>query len=125
MRCGRNKLNDFVKQHDLEKYYANNPIVSKYLTQPSKKQCKKKKVCTILAISGLAIVGCCVAYYFLKSREDFYGDDFFFDEDEDLFFDDEDFDDLEETLDEIDELEEDLVALEEDFEEDFEENLES
>ncbi len=97
MNCPKRKIAEFIGNHDLEKYYENNALVNKYLPQTVKKK-KNKKVKLFILVTGLLAAVAGVAYFLLKDREDFYGDDFF--DDDDLFFDDEDFDLYEEDLEE-------------------------
>ncbi len=104
MKCPTRKLAEFVASHDLEKYYENNALVNKYLPQTKAKK-KKKKLTIALIVVGIVAACAGIAYFLFKDREDFYGDDFFFDDDEDLFYDDEDYDLYE------DELEEDFEEI--------------
>ncbi len=99
MRFTTRKLAELASNYDLEKYYENNPLVNKYLPQTKAKK-KKNKLKVFLLIAGVVAACAGIAFYLLKDREDFYGDDFFFDDDEDLFFDDEDYDFYEEDLEE-------------------------
>ncbi len=88
MKCTKKRLTDFIESHDLEKYYQNTPLINKYLPQTNKDKKKKQ----IFLVAGLLAVVAGIAYLVLRNREDFYGDDFYFDDEDDLFYEDEEFD---------------------------------
>ncbi len=111
MMCPKQKIKDLVQVHELEKMYANNALVNKYFPQTVKKDKKKKALLWVLAIGTLAALAG-AAYHFLKNKEDFYADDFFFDDDEDFYFDEEEFDELEEDFEEEFDIEDLVEELE-------------
>lgn len=92
MKKSMKRMRDLALAHELHKFYENHHVAVQ--DEPKEVEKKNKNVFVWLVVSGIVAAAAAIAYFKLRSKDDFYGDDFW-DEDEDTLFDDEDECDLE------------------------------